>query len=452
MDERKLVDSILDALRAAGASGDAYLEHRRSMHLQIREGRLEEVTRAEVLGVGIRAMLGGRLGFVHTSAADLGRVMKAVETACDLARAGSPREDLVLAAPAGPGDGSDEGESLELYDAALENVPLGEKEQWAQAAEAVARGFDPKIRRTEGASYNEDLGGYWMGNTNGLFRHSRRSHISVGVQVIAEEAGEMQPGEVGIDAVRFMDLPDPGALGRRAGERAIRLLGGRPVPTGNYPVVFSRDVGWTLLIHLAQAMNGENLSRGRSWLADRGETPLGSPLVTIVDDAREARGPGRAPFDGEGVDSTRTVLVEAGGVRGSLLDLASAKRLGLASTGNAHRDGYEALPQIAPTNLFMMPGSSTVEGILSGVEEGFWVWGLSGWWVGLDPSNPRFSSAASGLWIEKGKPTRSVARVTIAGTIEEILGSIDAVAGDLIWEGSIQTPTFRVASMTVSGV
>lgn len=452
MDEKKLIESVLSALRSAGASGDAFLEHRRSLTIQIREGRLEEITRAEVFGVGIRAMLDGRLGFVHTSAADPKTVTRAVETACDLARSGSPRDDLLLADAAGPGDGSDEGAGLGLYDASIEKQSLGEKEEWARASESVARGFDPKIRRTEGASYREDLGAYWLGNTNGLFRHCKRSHINVGLQVIAEDQGEMQPGEVGIDVVRASDLPDPGEFGRRAGERAVRLLGGRPVPTGRYPIVFSREVGWTLLVYLTQAMNGGNISRGRSWLTDRGETPIGSPLVTILDDALEPRGPARTPYDGEGVNAQKTLLVESGMIRGKLLDLASAKRLGASSTGNAQRGGYEGLPEIGGTNLYMVPGKARVDEIVAGIDKGFWVWGLSGWWIGLDPSNPRFSSAAFGLWIEGGKVVRPVARVTIAGAIDEILTGVDQVADDLVWEGSVQTPTFRVASMAVSGV
>lgn len=452
MDEKRLIESVLDALRSAGASGDAFLEHRRSIALQIRQGRLDEITRAEVLGVGIRAILDGRLGFVHTSAADPKTVLKAVQTACDLARSGSSREDLLLADPAGPGDGRDEGEASSLYDPSIEQQSLAEKEEWARAAEAVARGFDPRIRRTEGASYGEDLTAYWLGNTKGLFRHYKRSGINVGVQVIAEEGEDMQPGEAGIGVVRLSDLPDPGELGRRAGERAVRLLGGRPVPTGRYPVVFSRDAGWTLLIYLAQALNGGNLSRGRSWLADRGDAPLGSERVTIVDDGGEPKGPGRRPFDGEGVDSQRTLLVEGGRIRGKLLDLASAKRLGARSTGNAQRGGYEALPEIGGTNLYMAPGDDRVDEIIAGIEKGLWVWGLSGWWIGLDPSNPRFSSAAFGLWIENGKVVQPVARVTIAGAIDEILTGVDRVADDLIWEGTVRTPTFRVASMAVSGV
>ena len=451
MEERKLLESALDVLRSSGATGDAFLEHRRSLRLSVREGRLEEISRAEVIGLGLRAIKDGRLGFVHTTALDPDGVSKAARKAISLSTAASPREDLLLADEAGPGDGGDEGLALGLYDASIEGKSLSEKEEWARAAESVARGYDPRIRRTDGANYNEDLAGYWIASTKGLYRHFKRSHLDVGLTVIAEDQGEMQPGEVEVEALRWADLPDPGAIGRRAGERAVRLVGGRPVPTGKFPVVFSREVGWTLLIYLSAALNGASLSRGRSWLAGREDARIGSPRVTIHDDGRMAGGPASAPFDGEGVDTRDTLLVEAGKVAGSLRDLAAGKRLGLPSTGNSRRDGYEALPQIGAGNLYLAPGTTSPEEIISKVDRGLWIWGLSGWWVGIDPSNPQFSSAASGLWIENGKPTQAVARVTVAGAIEEILGGVEEVGNDLIWDGSARTPTFRVASMTVSG-
>jgi predicted Zn-dependent protease len=109
------------------------------------------------------------------------------------------------------------------------------------------------------------------------------------------------------------------------------------------------------------------------------------------------------------------------------------------------------LPEIASSNLYLVPGNAKAEEIVGRVEKGLWIWGLSGWWIGLDPSNPQFSSAAAGLWIENGKPVRPVARVTVAGTIQEILSGIEEVGNDLIWNGTTRTPTYRVKELAVSG-
>lgn len=450
-----LCDRVLGVLRDEGAEGDAFIERRRTLRLHVREGKIDEVTRAEVRGLAIRAMREGKLGFVHTSKLDPDGVAEAAKKACELARSASARDDLTLADPAGLGDGQDEGLSLGIFDPEVETRSVDEKQAWIRQVEDAARKFDPKIQRTEGASWNEDLRSVWLANTKGLFRHFRKSGIEVDVQVIAQDQGEMQPGEMSSEHTAWAGLPDPSEFGRRAAERGVRLLGGRPAETGTYPVVFSPDAGFAFLVYLSVALNGDHLSKKRSWLASRygGSEPvrLGSELVTVRDEGRLRGGIATVPFDGEGVDTADRILVENGVVRGSLCDLASAKRLSVAPTGNAGRGGYEQNPQIVNHNFSLAAGASTIEQLLAPIEKGLWVWGFSGWWIGLEPSNPNFSSAANGLWIEKGKPVRPVARVTVAGPLEAILSNIEAMGSDLVWDHQTKTPSFRVKEMSVSG-
>jgi len=454
-DAQGLCRRALETLRGRKADGDVYLEHRHSLHLQVRDGRLDELQRAEVRGLGIRALRDGRLGFVHTSQLDPDGVATAALRACTLASASSPNADLSLADPSGPGDGSDEGTALNLYDNEIEARSIAEKQEWCRTAEAAALAADPRVKRSQGVSWNEDLTEIWMANTRGLLRHYRSSHVEIGATVTAEEAGTKQDGDAGLEAVRWQRLPDPAQFGPRAAERAARLLGGRPVETGRYPVVFSPESGWALLVYLATALDGGHLSRGRSWLAPLLEKDpqlaLGSPLVSVHDDGRAAGGVASAPFDGEGVSTTSTVLLSQGRVQGRLLDLASGHRLALPSTGNARRGGYEDRPFIRSSNLYLLPGDSPVERLLAPVKKGLWVWGLTGWWIGNDPSNPQFSSAAFGLWIEEGKPTRPVAQVTVAGSLSEILSGIEEIGNDLTLDRSTKTPSFRVKEMSVSG-
>lgn len=446
-----MLHAALDALKKAGATGDAWLEERRTLRLQVRDGKLEELSRADVRGMGIRAMADSKLGFVHTSATDPASIAKAAAQAAEIARSGTSRDDLVLAPQAGPGDGSDEGTPLGLYDPSIETRTIDEKRDWILAAEAAARAFDPRIKRSEGSAYAENATATWIANTNGLYRHARKTFFEIGVSVVAEDAGEMQIGEAGFEVARFDALPDPADVGRKAGERAIRLLGGRPVPTGRYPVIVAPDAGFAPLIYLTNSLRGDHLSRGRSWIAPDDAQPIGSPLFTITDDARMTGGPASFPFDGEGVDTRRLVLVDKGKVADSLRDLAAAKRMGKDSTGASRRGGYEALPEIQSSNCYLEPGAMKRDDLFGGVERGLWVWGFTGWWIGLDPSNPDFSSAAFGVWIENGKPAQAVARVTVAASLRDLFLGIDAVADDLAWDHATKTPSFRVREMSVSG-
>jgi PmbA protein len=451
MERSALMSRVLTVLRDGGAMGDAYLEERNTLRLVVRQGRIEDLQRAQVRGMAVRAMKDGRLGFVHTSDCTEDGVAGAATRALELAGFGSQRDDLLLPDPVGPGDGSDEGAALAIYDLEIEKRTIHEKEEWARSAEAVARGVDPRIKKTDGARYEENLSSFWLANTNGLSRHYRKSTLEAAIEVIAEDQGDKQPGTRATVVSRWSDLPDPSVFGREAGEMALRLLGGRPVATGSFPVIFSPDAGWTLLVYLATALQGDHLSRERSWLNGKLDSMLASPLVTVRDDPRRMRGAASRPFDAEGVDTQTVPLLDQGKVGAPLFDLASAKRMSKSSTGSALRDGYETLPHIATSNLYMAAGATKPEEILASVDKGLWVWGLAGWWIGLEPSNPQFSSAASGLWIEKGKPVKPVARITVAGSLAEILAGIDAVGDDLTFTHVTRTPTFRAKSMAVAG-
>jgi PmbA protein len=455
VDEKKLCQAALDVLAGKGAEGDAYLERRRSLRLHVREGRTDEISRAEVRGLAIRAIKDGRLGFVYTSKLEPDMVAQAAAQACELARSASVREELALADPSGPGDGSDEGEPLRIYDPEMEARSVDERKDWIRRAEQTALSYDPRIKRTDGASWDEDLDSVWLANTKGLFRHHRKSRVEVAVSVVAEDKGEMQPGEMSYEHTSWKDLPDPAQLGRAAADRGMRLLGGRPVETGNYPVVFSPEAGWAFLVYLSVALDGNHLSRGRSWLTGpmAGDAPvrLGGDKVTVRDDGRLPGRLGSVPFDGEGVDTRDQVLLENGLVRGRLCDLASARKLKVTPTGNAGRNGYESSPAIGAHNLWLSPGTASVDQLLAPIDRGLWVWGFSGWWIGLDPSNPNFSSAAVGQWIEKGKVVRPVARVTIAGMLRDILSGVEEIGSDLVWDHPTKTPSFRVRELSVSG-
>jgi len=448
-----MLDAAMTELRAGGAEGDAFMEERRTLDLSIRDGQITDLARAEVRGLAVRAMKNGRLGFTHTTALTLEGAAAAAKRATALSDAASPREDLLLANPATASaqNGWDEATDLGLYDPDLEVMDIEQKAEWARAAETAARAVDPRIRRTDSANYQEQLSRRWIVNTRGLFRYYRKSNLGGGVGIVLEDNGEMQPGGRAVQVNRWRDLPTPSTLGREAGERAVQMFGGRPVPSGRYPVIWHPDAGFALLLYVTTALNGDALSRKQSWLANRDTPRLGSDLVTIRDEPRRSDAPASAPFDGEGTDTVNSVLVDNGMLRGRLLDLASGMRLGATSTGHSTRGGYETLPGIGPSNLFLQPGNKTPEQLMYGVEKGLWVWKLTGWWIGMNASSSQFSSAAAGMWIENGKPTRPVARVTIAGALDEVLGAVDGVGNDFSWEGAVRTPSFRVREMAIAG-
>jgi PmbA protein len=214
-------------------------------------------------------------------------------------------------------------------------------------------------------------------------------------------------------------------------------------------VVLDSRAGTALLNGLALAVNGENVYRGRSFLADQLGRRIGSEKVNVVDDGTLAGGFGSSPVDGEGVPTTRKWIVEQGVLSSFLYDTYSAGKAKTHSTGNATRDSYAARPMIGSLNFFLDRGEGSPEDIIAEVENGFYVLRTMG--GGANAVTGDFSAGAAGVWIENGKLTHPVAKVTIAAHMLDMLNGIDAVANDLTFDSPTVTPTYRIREVTVSG-
>jgi PmbA protein len=244
------------------------------------------------------------------------------------------------------------------------------------------------------------------------------------------------------------DLEEPAAVGRRAAERTLRRLGARKVRTQEAPVVFEPEVAVSLLRHLAGAVTGQNLYRGNSFLLGRLGDTIASEAVTVVDDGRVRRGHGSRPFDAEGLPTRRTVVIDRGRLASYLLDTYSARRLALASTGNASRSAGEA-PSAAATNLFLQAGTHSAAEIIGSVDRGLLVTELIGF--GVNPVTGDYSRGAAGLWIEHGEIAHPVEEITIAGNLLDMLRDVEMVGNDLVFRGSVAAPTVKIGRMTIAG-
>jgi PmbA protein len=273
----------------------------------------------------------------------------------------------------------------------------------------------------------------------------------VNIEAVAEKDGEMETGYAGWNTRHFKKIPEPAALGKEAAGNAVALLGARPVPSQKVPIVFSPDAGFALLAGVSSALQGDNVNKKVSYLGERLGDKVGSDLVTIHSNGRLPEGPGSIPVDAEGVATTDLVLFENGVLKNFAYDYSSALRAGKAPTGNAVRGDYRNVPSIGMNNYYMEKGAGTPDGIVKDTHNGLYVMKLSGWWMGISPASPEFSSAASGRWIRNGELAEPVSRVTIASTLPDMLAGVDAVADDLEFRNPLRVPTFRVKEMALSG-
>ena len=247
--------------------------------------------------------------------------------------------------------------------------------------------------------------------------------------------------------VHESDLDDSTAVGKAAGERAVKRLSPRKGPTLKAPVVYDPRVSHGLIGHLASAINGASIARGTSFLKDAMDTKVFADGITITDDPHRKRGLRSKPFDAEGLANQSMSLIEDGVLKSWILDLRSARQLGLTSTARASR-GVSGPPSPSVTNLYLVAGTDTPEALMSDIDSGFYVTELMGF--GIDMVTGDYSRGAAGYWIEKGEIAYPVSEMTVAGNLKDMFLNLTP-ANDLTFRYGTNAPTVRVDGMTVAG-
>lgn len=444
--DAQVVQDLLHTARTRGATGgDALLVDSTSFEAQVRLGDVETVQNSHQKRLGLRLFFGQRSATTSTSDFSPASLRQLLDDTCALAQAMADDEYAGLPEP-------DEVATmipdLGLCDDSLQQLPPAERIARARDAEQAALDYDSRITNSEGGSYDSSQGEVTYVNSHGFVGCYRASQASLSVTSIASDAGGMQR-DWWFTAGRRMDsLQAPEVLGREAARRTLRRLGARRVPTQKVPVIFDATVAAGLLNHLFSAVSGSAIYRAASFLTDCIGQKIAPETVTVHDDGTLAGAPGSKPFDGEGLPTRRTTVVEQGVLRAYLLDTYTGRKLGMRSTGNAARSAGDA-PSVSPTNFYLVPGTATPEEIVASVPSGLYVTGLIGF--GVNPVTGDYSRGASGLWIERGELTFAVEEITIAGNLRQMLADIEMIGNDLDRRRRVMAPTLKIREMTIAG-
>lgn len=444
-----VVERTLQKLRAAGAaSADCMLIEGDSLDVRVRGEEIDHVIQSREKSLGVRAFVRGEAGLQQamSSSADLGdaAIDRLIEHTLALARAtaGDPFAGL----PEEPPESSIL--DLGLHDPADQPAKAEDRIESARRMERAARAVDPRISNSEGSEAQSNFASVVYGDTRGFLGSYVSASHSLSSMPLAVE-GDLKQRDYAFAVSRTLGaLPEPEEIGREAGERALRRLGARAVPTCEVPVLFEPRIAASLLRQLLQCASGYAIYRGASYLADQVGEVVAAPGVTVIDDGTLRGGLGSKPFDGEGLPTRRNVLVEDGRLARYLCDCYSGRKLGAASTGSASR-GPGSPPSVGPTNLWLEPGTLSPEDMLASTERGLLVSELIG--MGFNAVTGDYSRGAAGFWIEGGEVAHAVDGVTIAGNLGDMLRGIDAIGSDLLWLGRVAAPSLRVSRMTVAG-
>lgn len=437
-----ILDDLIRAACAAGAdAADALFVQSLSASVSWRLGKLEDVERAESWDLGLRVFVGRQVAFVSSTDLSPRALAELPGRAVAMARlapedkfaALAPRDWLATAFPDLDIDDTDE-PSTDLLRARARDVE--------DAALAV-----PGITNSEGGGASFARSQIALATSEGFFGRYASTHHGIGVAVLAGEGMDMERDYESTSARHASDLEPAAVVGRRAGERTVARLHPRKAKSQAVPVVYDPRVASGLLGHFAGAISGASIARGVSFLKDRMDASVFAPGIHIIDDPHRPRGLRSKPFDGEGVKNRRMALVEDGVLKTWLLDCASAKQLGLASTGHAAR-GTGGPPSPSTTNLYMQPGSQMPDQLIADIAQGLYVTELMG--MGVNGVTGDYSRGAAGFWIENGKRAWPVSGVTIAGNLKDMFLHLTP-ANDLEFRYGTNAPTLRVEGMTVAG-
>jgi len=442
----ELATDLLNRAKKQGASeADVVVADGETFSVQVRLSAVDRLTKAREKRLGLRVFFGKRSASASTSDFSRESLDRLVSDTCALAKAvveddqsGLPDKNLM----------AEDLPDLDLYDPT--RLETEAQIELARRAEAAALAADPRVTNSEGAEFDSSSGRILLGNSHGFLGDYRSSTFSVSVSPIATapDSDSMQQDSWYAVRHRFARLDSPESVGQEAARRAVRRLGAKKLSTRRAPVVFDQEMAAGLLSNLCHAASGYALYKGASFLIGQLGKQLAPEFVTIYDDGRLPSGLGSRPFDGEGLPTRKTTVVERGVLTSYLLDTYSGRKLGLASTGNASR-GVGESPSVGPTNFYLVPGTTGPSEIIRSVREGLFVTELIGFGVNMVTGD--YSRGAAGFWIEHGELAYPVEEITIAGNLKQMFADIEMVGSDLEFRSRIASPTLKIREMMIAG-
>jgi PmbA protein len=462
---RQLAEEAVDrALKLGATDAEAVAVESEEFAVNVRLGQVDQLTESGSRALGLRVFFAGADGqrTASTSTSDLSAegVARIIHSAVELAKVTGA--DPFAGLPDREAFGSNDVDALALYFNDVDAIPPAERIDIARRCEAAAMAYDARIQNSSGADFDASSSLRVMVNSRGFSGSYRRSYCGFSVTPIAQDAsGAMQRDYWYSSARTARLLEDPEAIGRIAAQRTLRRLGARRVPTQHCPVVFSSDVARGVMGSLLSAANGDSIYRNASMFSGKLGEQVAGENITMVDDGTlvfdhtlrdgatlRVGGFGTSPFDGDGLPTRRTTVIEQGILKNLMLNTYTARKLDMQTTGKANR-GLAGAPGIGGGNYFLQPGTLTPDQIIADIPNGLYVLQTMGHGVNLVTGD--YSVGASGLWIENGELAYPVEEITIAGNLKDMFRNVSAIGNDLEFRGAGAVPTVRIEGMTIAG-
>ncbi len=434
-------DAVSLARKAGATAADAIAVSSRNQDVSLRHGVIERLEQSESQDLGVRVFVGQSSAIIAGSVLTKEGLQRLVDRAMVMARLAPPDPFAGLAEPSQLATQIPDLDLLSKDQLTPEQVKA-----LAQRAEEAALAVKG-VTRSNGASAGYGLRDAALVTSNGFARAWQRSNFGLSASVVAGEGTAMERDYDWHGATHFSDLDAPEKIGATAGERAVKRLNPRKIPSQTVPIIYDKRISTSLVGHLLSGINGGSIARGTSFLKEDMGKALFAPSVTIVDDPHRLRGLGSRPVDGEGLPTRKMNVIDKGMLTTWILDLRAARQLGLPPTGHATR-GVSSPPSSSTSNVHMQAGSRSPAEMMKAMKRGLLVTEFIGSTINMVTGD--YSRGASGFWIEDGEIAYPVSEVTVGGNLRSMFANLEP-ASDLEFRSSTNAPSCFMGEMTIAG-
>jgi PmbA protein len=445
--------AVDQAMKAGADAAEAFITDSQNVEIYLSNRSVESVNASSDAGVGIRILKDKKMIFASNNDLSKDAIKMLVDDLMKKVLFHTPDEfNGIYGKEYGflEGDWSSYSDLLS-YDPKIAEVPIEDKIEKAVLLETSGLDHSPKIAGSMYVVYQDQANIAYLANSNGISGWYPTGGCGGFAQFSAADGDERQSGDHLQIGANYDDF-DPVHVGKQAAEKAIQMLGAKPIKSCVIPMVVSPEIGVTFLGYIVGMLSADPVQKGKSLFAGKIGEKVASELITLIDDGRLKGGLATQPVDGEGVPRQTTPLIVDGLLKTYLYDCYNAKKGKTESTGNRGRGSYQSNGGIGSTNLYMKPGNKKPEEIVSGIKDGFYLTVAFGLHAGINDVTGDFSLPVAGFKIENGQKTFPIRGVTIGGNLFEFLKSVDRIADDLTWFQSTGCPTFSVESIKIGGV
>jgi PmbA protein len=442
---RNTAEKILSyALSHKADAAEVFLRAYSSTSIEVKDQKVDAFDRAKDIGAALRLLVGARMGFAFTT--DLSENSLKMLAQAAVTNAQNTEPDPFHSLPNKPAIAYN---NVNIFDSQIINLAEKEKIERVMAMEREAFAVDVRIKRIRKASATFSDADTMIMNTNGAESSYRSTACSSSIEVVAEDKGEAQTGS-DFDVARFYGKLRIETVGRKAAQNALDLLGAKHISSIKAPVLLEAAVAQEFLSMMASGFSAETVQKKRSLFIGKLGQEIASPVITVFDDGLLEGGLGTIPSDDETVPISKKTVIEQGRLAMFLYNTYTANKDKTVSTGNGMRGGFKGILGVGLTNLYVEPGTYTLEDLVKSIDKGLYVTEV----MGMHTANPisgDFSVGATGFWIEMGERAYPVREITLAGNILDLMKYVDAVGSDLRFSGKIGSPSLRIKELSIGG-